>query len=159
LFQPTQVCHVQTDLVSDGSRLLDLSGLAVDRIESDAFGGRVVHVVTADETASACPGCGVLSVSLKGRACTRPRDIPYGTRGLRLVWHKRRPSVVGRSIAGRGPFARSKCTLRSYAQQPRRTAAGVKRSLLDDDEDRRTIDRRGRAPLDTEGSLCPVVTL
>jgi len=50
----------------------------------------VVHVVTADETASACPGCGVLSVSLKGRACTRPRDIPYGTRGLRLVWHKRR---------------------------------------------------------------------
>jgi len=76
--------------VSDASRLLDLGGLAVDRVASDAFGGRVVHVVTADETASACPVCGVLSVSLKGLVCTRPRDIPYGTRVLRLIWHKRR---------------------------------------------------------------------
>ena len=56
--QPTQFQHVQTDSVSDASRLLDLDGLAVDRVESDAFGGRVVHVVTADETASACPSFG-----------------------------------------------------------------------------------------------------
>jgi len=49
------VQHVQTESVSDASRLLDLDGLAVDRVESDAFGGRVVHVVTADRTASACP--------------------------------------------------------------------------------------------------------
>src|SRR6185436_16745996 len=41
LFQPTQVQHVQTESVSDASRLLDLDGLAVDRVESDAFGGRV----------------------------------------------------------------------------------------------------------------------
>jgi hypothetical protein len=71
LLQPTYVQHVQTDLVSDASRLLDLGGLAVDRVASDAFGGRVVHVVTADETASACPSCGVLSICLKGRVCTR----------------------------------------------------------------------------------------
>ena len=90
MLQPTYVQHVQEDLVSDASRLLDLGGLAVDRVASDAFGGRVVHVVTADETASACPRCGVLSVSLKGLVCTRPRDIPYGTRVLRLIWHKRR---------------------------------------------------------------------
>ena len=90
MFQRTHVCHVQIDSVSDASRLLDLGGLAVDRVASDAFGGRVVHVVTADETASACPSCGVLSVSLKGRVCTRPRDIPYGKRVLRLIWHKRR---------------------------------------------------------------------
>ena len=90
LFQRTHVCDVQIDSVSDASRLLDLGGLAVDRVASDAFGGRVVHVVTADETASACPSCGVLSVCLKGRVCTRPRDIPYGTGGLRLIWHKRR---------------------------------------------------------------------
>jgi len=76
--------------VSDASRLLDLGGLAVDRVASDAFGGRVVHVVTADESASACPRCGVFSVSVKALVCTRPRDIPYGTRGLRLIWHKRR---------------------------------------------------------------------
>ena len=90
MFQRTHVQYVQRDLVSDASRLLDLEGLAVQRVESDVFGGRVVHVGTADETASACPSCGVLSVSLKGLACTRPRDIPYGTMRLRLIWHKRR---------------------------------------------------------------------
>ena len=88
--QRTHVCHVQKDSGSDASRLLDLGGLAIDRIESDTFGGRVVHVVTADECASACPSCGVLSDSVKGLVCTRPRDIPYGTRVLRLIWHKRR---------------------------------------------------------------------
>ena len=90
MFQRTHVCHVQKDSGSDASRLLDLGGLAVDRVASDTFGGQVVHVVTADQTASACPSCGVLSVCLKGRVCTRPRDIPYGTRVLRLIWHKRR---------------------------------------------------------------------
>jgi hypothetical protein len=80
LSQRTRIPHVQKDLVSDASRLLDLGGLAVDRVASDAFGGRVVHVVTADETAAACPSCGVLSMTLKGRVCTRPRDIPYGAR-------------------------------------------------------------------------------
>ena len=77
------------DWVSDASRLLDLGGLAVDRVESDAFGGRVVHLVTADETASV-PQLWVLPVSLKGRVCTRSRDVPYGTMVLRLIWHKRR---------------------------------------------------------------------
>ena len=90
MFQRTHVCDVQIDSVSDASRLLDLGGLAVDRVESDTSGGRVVHLVTADECASACPSCGVFSVCLKGRVCTRPRDIPYGTRVLRLIWHKRR---------------------------------------------------------------------
>jgi len=66
LLKPTRIAHVQKDSVSDASRLLDLDGLAVRRVESDAFGGRVVHVVTADECASACPGCGVFSVSVQG---------------------------------------------------------------------------------------------
>jgi len=35
-----------------------------------------VHLVTADETASACPSCGVFSDSIKGLVFTRPRDIP-----------------------------------------------------------------------------------
>ena len=90
MLQPTYVQHVSKALVSDASRLLGLEGLAVQRVESDAFGGRVVHVVTANRTASACPCCGVLSVCLKGLACTRHRDIPYGTTRLRLILHKRR---------------------------------------------------------------------
>jgi hypothetical protein len=55
LLQRTHVQHVQQGLVSDASRLLGLEGLAVQRVASDAFGGRVVHVVTADKTAPACP--------------------------------------------------------------------------------------------------------
>ena len=57
---------------------LTWGGLAVDRVESDAFGGRVVHLVTADQGASARLSCGVFSVSVKGLVDTRPRDIPYG---------------------------------------------------------------------------------
>jgi transposase len=106
LLQRTHGCHVQSGLVSDASRLLDLGGLAVDRIEPDAFGGRLVHLVTADETASACPSCGVLSVCLKGLACTRPRDIPYGARGLRLIWHKRRLRCKER-LCPRASFTKS----------------------------------------------------
>lgn len=70
--------------------MLGLEGLAVVRVEREQCGARVVHVVTADETASACPSCGVLSRSVKGSACSRPRDIPYAEAGVRLVWHKRR---------------------------------------------------------------------
>jgi len=39
----SHVCHVQEDSVSDASRLLNLGGFAVERVESDTFGGRVVH--------------------------------------------------------------------------------------------------------------------
>ena len=38
------------------------------------------------------------------------------------------------------------------ALHQRRTAAAVKRTLLDDGEDRRTLFRPGMTPLDTEGS-------
>lgn len=77
-------------VVTDASRLFGLEGLAVDRVEIDAAGARVVHVVTSQVGASACPACGVISSAGKGRVTTRPRDIPYGTGRLRLVWHKRR---------------------------------------------------------------------
>ena len=46
--------------------------------------------VSDQSEAMGLPQLWVLSVSLKSLACTRPRDIPYGTRVLRLIWHKRR---------------------------------------------------------------------
>ena len=109
--QRTHVCHVQKDSVSEASRLLDLGGLAVDRIASETFGGRVVHLVAAAETASACPSCGVFSVSVKGLVCTRPRDIPYGTRVLRLIWHKRRWRCKER-LCARSSFTESRPAVR-----------------------------------------------
>jgi len=70
--------------------LLGLPGVAVRRVEIRADGGRVVHVVTADPDAAASPSCRVVSISCKEKVATRPRDIPYGTASLELVWHKRR---------------------------------------------------------------------
>ena len=63
-------------------------GEDVESLEQDA--GRVVHLSTGDEGAAACPSCGTVSTSPKGRATTRPRDLPYGDDPVRLVWHKRR---------------------------------------------------------------------
>ena len=90
MVQSTQTHEVQDSIEAGATRLLGLDGLAVVRVERDESGARVVHVVTADETASACPSCGVLSTSAKGPACSQPRDIPYAEAGVRLVWHKRR---------------------------------------------------------------------
>ncbi len=106
LVKSTHVQHVSDGVESDGSRLLGLGGLAVQRVDRDAFGGRVVHVETAEESASACPSCGVFSTSVKGQATTRPRDIRYGTAPLRLVWHKRRWRCAQR-LCPRGSFTES----------------------------------------------------
>jgi len=83
--------------------LLGLEGLAVARVEVDASGARVVHVVTADELAAACLSCGVFTTAVKGWVQTRPRDIPYGTASLRLVWRKRRRRCT-EVVCARGSF-------------------------------------------------------
>lgn len=69
--------------------LFGLPGVEVERVERRTDGFRVVHVVTADETAAACPGCGVVSSSVKERVSTSPKDIPYGDR-IVVRWHKTR---------------------------------------------------------------------
>jgi transposase len=77
--------------VSDGTTLLfGLPGVRVEHVERRADGTRVVHVATADETAAACPSCGVLSTSVKARVITSPRDIPYGQGRIVLRWTKTR---------------------------------------------------------------------
>ena len=51
----------------DGTTLLfGLPGVRVERVERLPDGTRVVHAVTADQTAAACPSCGVFSTSVKG---------------------------------------------------------------------------------------------
>jgi transposase len=71
--------------------LFGLPGVRVQRVEQDEFGGRVVHVETAPGTSAAgCPGCGVVSTSAKEYPTTRPRDLPYGERGISVLWRKTR---------------------------------------------------------------------
>lgn len=89
MVQPTQSQDLQL-INQDGTALLGLDGLALVRVELEEDGARVVHVMTADETAAACPTCGVISTARKGAATTRPRNVPYGPDAVRLVWHKSR---------------------------------------------------------------------
>ncbi len=61
------------------------------RVELIGFGGRVVHVETAvGGSGSGCPGCGVVSTSVKGNVITRPVDLPYGETPIAVAWHKTR---------------------------------------------------------------------
>jgi transposase len=73
----------------DGTTILfGLPGVRVREVARDPVLGRVVHVVTDDGTAAACPACGVLSTSVRQRRTTRPRDVPYGEERLVVRWHK-----------------------------------------------------------------------
>jgi transposase len=66
--------------------LFGLPGVAVQRVErsQDEQGAavRLVHVVSTASSAAGCPVCGVVSVSVKQRRTTRPRDLPYGDEPL-----------------------------------------------------------------------------
>ena len=71
--------------------LFGLAGLRVVDVVRGAGGARVVQVVTAPDAAPAaasCPLCGVLSVSVRQRRITRPRDVPLGEEPLAVRWHK-----------------------------------------------------------------------
>ena len=82
---PSDAEHRQRDIEQGATLLLGIEGLYVLEVvlercegledrEQDA--GRVVHLSTGDEGAAACPSCGTVSTSPKGRATTRPRDLP-----------------------------------------------------------------------------------
>jgi len=121
----------------DGQRgatlLLGIEGLAVASVALEDGGGRVVDVVTDEETAAACPTCGVISTSVKERATTRPRDVPYGQDPIRLVWHKTRWRCRERACP-RGSFteslpavpARSRLTTRLRAECGQHVAEGAR---------------------------------
>ena len=73
----------------DGTTILfGLPGVRVREVVRDPVLGRVVHVITDDVTAAACPGCGVFSSSVRQRRTTRPRDLPYGEERLAVRWRK-----------------------------------------------------------------------
>lgn len=122
MVQPTQ-SQEQQFISEDGTTLLGLDGLALIRVELEQDGARVVHVISADEAAAACPTCGVVSTARKGSATTRPRDVPYGPDPVRLVWHKsrwrcREYRCLRRSFTESLPQVPSRCrlTTRLYEQ-------------------------------------------
>jgi transposase len=129
MVQPTHV-QLWSDVESAATRLLELEGLAVEGVERDPFGGRVVHLVTADENASACPSCGVFSSSVKGNVTTRPRDVPYGSTPLCLVWHKRRWRCTER-LCPRSTFTESVAEVPARARLTTRLRTEVGQVIAD----------------------------
>jgi transposase len=71
--------------------LFGLPGVRVARVEQDELGERVVHVETAPGTsASGALGAGWCPPRRRSTRARRRRDIPYGERGISVVWHKTR---------------------------------------------------------------------
>lgn len=130
--QGTHALVVGGDLVDVASVLVGLEGLAVRGVEVQPDRARVVHLVTADDTASACPSCGVFSTSGKGMVRTRPRDIPYGTAPLRLVWHKRRWRCT-EPTCQRGSFTESLPAVPARSRLTRRLRAELGHAVAEQD--------------------------
>jgi transposase len=74
----------------DATRLLGLTGLAVEAVSLTPLGIRLVQLVTVDPEAARCPDCRELSTSGKEWVLTRPRDLPVGGEPVLLQWRKRR---------------------------------------------------------------------
>ena len=116
--QETTGVNNSIDISVDATLLLGLDGLAVVRVEVAEDGVRVVHAVTADETARGCPVCGVVSTRVKRRAVARPRDLCAGGEPVRLVWHKRHWVCRERP-----------CPKKTFAEQVPQVTAGMRTTL------------------------------
>ncbi len=64
--------------------------MKVTGVFGQSDGSRVVEVVTDEDTAAACPSCGVFSTSVKAQVRTTPKDIPYGERRIVVRCNKAR---------------------------------------------------------------------
>lgn len=114
-----QLSGEATSVSNATTLLLGLAGVTVDRVVLLADGSREVHVCTAEQQAACCPQCGVLSRSPKGWVITRPRDLPYGTAPIGLVWRKRRWRCQ-ETVCGRGSFTEQLMQVPARARVTRR---------------------------------------
>ncbi|BDB63522.1 ISL3 family transposase [Rhodococcus sp. RDE2] len=86
--------------------LFGLPGVRVVDVVQEVSGVRVVELATDEETAAACPSCGVFSTSIKERVTTQPKDIPYGDGRVLLRWNKVRWRCL-EDYCERGSFTES----------------------------------------------------
>ncbi|MCU4186335.1 transposase family protein [Acidiferrimicrobium sp. IK] len=71
------------------SVLFGLRGFTPVHAAEDAEGGELVVTVETATPVLACPDCGGLRTSSRGRRRVRLRDIPHGGRRVRVMWSKR----------------------------------------------------------------------
>ncbi len=77
-------------MTENATVLFGLPGVRVVGVDRRSAGTRVLELATDEDTAAACPSCGIFSTSVKERVTTRPRDIPYGEHRILLRWNKTR---------------------------------------------------------------------
>jgi transposase len=123
------------------TRLLGLEGMGVIGVE-DSEAGLTVHVVTTDESARACPCCGVISATRKDRRVTAPRHLPYGGRPARIRWHK-----------SRWYCAETGCPRGSFTEQTRQVPARARLTRGLRREAGRVVADGGRTVLQTGRDL------
>ncbi|WP_328467337.1 ISL3 family transposase [Streptomyces sp. NBC_00448] len=79
-----------TEINRDATRLLGLEGVSVTKVKDDGAGGSTVYVVTGEDSARACPSCGVFATRLKDYRTTAPRHLACGGRQVSIRWRKAR---------------------------------------------------------------------
>lgn len=79
-----------TGINEAATRLLGLEGVSVIKVKDDGSGGSTVYVITNEESARACPACGVFATRLKDYRTTRPRHLSCGGRPVSIRWRKAR---------------------------------------------------------------------
>ncbi|WP_434600131.1 transposase [Streptomyces sp. A5-4] len=92
--------------------------MSVVNVVDDGAGGSLVHVVTADPAARACPGCGVFATRLKDYRTTRPRHLPCGGRPVAVHWRK-----------ARWYCAETRCERGSFTEQIPQVTAGMRTTI------------------------------
>lgn len=60
------------------------------KVKDDGLGGSTVYVVTSEDSARACPSCGVFATRLKDYRTTAPRHLSCGGRPVDIRWRKAR---------------------------------------------------------------------
>jgi len=134
---PTGLNIDDTCIDTDATLLMGLEGMGVIKVE-EAGSGLMVHVVTTDPQACACPACGVLSTTRKGGRITRPRQLPYGGRAVAIRWHKSRWYCTERL-----------CPRTSFTEQTRQVPAGARLTAALRGEAGKAVADGGRTVLQT----------
>lgn len=77
--------------------------MSVTHVRNDSAGGPTVYVATSDDSARACPSCGVIATRLKDHRTTTPRHMPCGGNQVSIRWRKARWHCT-EQLCARGSF-------------------------------------------------------
>lgn len=131
-------------MTNSTTRLFGLAGVEVVGVELDEDDLPILALVTRDERARCCPGCGVRSERPHSWVRTRPRDLPAAGRGTSLTWTKRRWRCVNPDC-GRRTFTEALPQIPPRSRLTARLRASVGASVADGGRRGRDSNSQGRS--------------